>query len=409
MKKDGLEFMIIENVEKLKILDYKNIEVVNNSYTDTFIKFILKEAITFFSSDIHIEPSKIFFRIRIRKIGELEEIGKYNYEKYNSLITRIKIICGLDIAEKRVPQEGRFNGVFKESEFDFRVSIIPVYFGEKISIRILKRKKVIKTLEELGLNKEIYTNILKCLKKKFGLILISGPMGSGKTTSLYSILNEVNKKNKNLTTIEDPIEYVIEGANQIQCNEELGLNFSKMLKIVLRQDSDIIAIGEIRDKETASVALSASLTGHLILSTIHSKNSKSTLKRLEDLDINMNLITEGITAILSQKLIRVLCPDCKRVDNDYKKKISELRLTEQDLKRKKIYKSKGCKKCSYTGYIERAPIVELLVKKDNRILEKKDNEGLWENFEKISGSIFKDGLRIVLEGRTSLDELIKVM
>lgn len=409
MIKDGLEFMIIENLGKLEILDYKNVEVINNSYVDTFIKFILKEAITFFSSDIHIEPSKHFFRIRVRKIGELEEIGKYSYEKYNSLITRIKIICGLDIAEKRVPQEGRFNGVFKEREFDFRVSVIPVYFGEKISIRILKRKKIIKTLEELGLNKEIYTKILKCLKKKFGLILISGPMGSGKTTSLYSILNEVNKKNKNLTTIEDPIEYVIEGANQIQCNEELGLNFSKMLKIVLRQDSDIIAIGEIRDKETASVALSASLTGHLILSTIHSKNSKSTLKRLEDLGINMNLITEGITAILSQKLIRVLCPYCKEIDNDYKKKINEMRLTEQDLKRKKIYRSKGCKKCNYTGYIERAPIVELLVKKDNKILGKKDNESLWENFENISGSIFKDGLRIVLEGRTSLDELMKVM
>lgn len=402
--------MIIDDKMKaLYILDYRNIKITTNSYIDLFIIYIFQQAIKNNSSDIHIEPGDKFFRIRCRQLGELVEFGKYNLEKYKSLLSRIKIICGLDIAEKRIPQEGRFNGMYDESAYDFRISIIPVYFGEKISVRILKRKKIIKSLPELGFNQNIYKNFLKCLNKKFGLILVSGPMGSGKTTSLYSILNEINTKDRNITTIEDPIEYVIEGINQIQCNEDLGLNFSKLLKIILRQDSDVIAIGEIRDKATASVALTASLTGHLILSTIHSKNSISSLKRLQDLGINMNLLYEGITGIFSQKLIRKLCPYCKIIDKDYSKKLEDLNLMEINFKNETIYKAKGCVKCNHTGYVERIPISEFLLKNKKIHLENLKEEDIINIFEKNSNSMLLDGLRLVLEGKTSLDELLRVI
>ena len=319
-----------KNIGELYILDYRNIKLENKSYIDLFINKIFKEAITNNSSDIHIEPQEKYFRIRFRELGDLVVYEEYTLEKYNSLLSRIKIICGLDIAEKRIPQEGRFNGIYKDISYDFRISIIPTYFGEKLSVRILKRKKAVKSLLELGFNKKIYEECFKGLRKKSGLILISGPMGSGKTTSLYSILNQINTNSKNITTIEDPIEYVIEGINQIQCNDEIGLNFSELLKIVLRQDSDVIAIGEIRDQPTASVALTASLTGHLILSTIHSKNSISSLKRLQDLGVDIKLLLEGITGILSQKLVKVLCPYCKVLDINYLEKLRELNLTTKN-------------------------------------------------------------------------------
>ncbi|WP_163470072.1 GspE/PulE family protein [Fusobacterium sp. IOR10] len=401
--------IINEERKQLYILDYRNIKIMSKSYIDSFINYFFQQAINNNSSDIHIEPGENFFRIRYRQLGELMEFGKYDLEKYKSLLSRIKIICGLDIAEKRIPQEGRFNGVYGDNAYDFRISIIPVYFGEKISVRILKRKKIIKSLIDLGFNEEIYKNFLKCLNKKSGLILISGPMGSGKTTSLYSILNEINTEDRNIVTVEDPVEYVIEGINQIQCNEDLGLSFSKLLKIILRQDADVIAIGEIRDNATASVALTASLTGHLILSTIHSKNSVSSLKRLQDLGINIDLLYEGITGVFSQKLIRKLCPHCKVIDRDYLDKIKNLNLSEINFRGKKIYKRKGCSFCNQTGYIDRIPISEFLLKKKQNFCEDLTDKNISNFFEATSDSIFLDGLKLVFQGETSLDELLRVI
>lgn len=394
--------------KELDILDYQKNLLENRSYIDLFLNKIFQQAIEMEVSDIHIEPGEKEFRIRVREDGDLLELGKYNLEKYNPLLSRLKIICGLNIAEKRIPQSGRFNGKYKKINYDFRVSIIPTYFGEKISIRVLKRNQVIKSLLELGINKNICNNCFKILKKKSGMILIAGPMGEGKTTTLYSILNEINTKTKNITTIEDPVEYLIEGINQIQCNEDLGLNFSELLKIILRQDSDIIVIGEIRDKTTASVALTASLTGHLILSTIHSKNSISSLKRLQDLGVDIKLLLEGITGILSQHLLRQLCPYCKIIDNDYLEKLKDLNLTTKDLKDKTIYKkSQGCEKCNFKGYIGRIPLVEFLLKKQNLSLDKIKIDNIKEAF-KIN-SLINDGVRLVLEGKISLDELLRVI
>lgn len=402
--------MIIDDgIKQLYILDYRNIKIIPKSYIDSFINYFFQQAINNDSSDIHIEPGEEYFRIRYRQLGELLEFGKYDLEKYKSLLSRIKIICGLDIAEKRIPQEGRFNGIYGNNAYDFRISIIPVYFGEKISIRILKRKKIVESLIDLGFNEKIYKNFLKCLNKKSGLILISGPMGSGKTTSLYSILNEINTSDRNIVTVEDPVEYVIEGINQIQCNEDLGLSFSKLLKIILRQDADIIAIGEIRDKATASVALTASLTGHLILSTIHSKNSASSLKRLQDLGVNINLLYEGITGVFSQKLVKTLCPHCKTIDRDYLKKIKNLNLSEIDFREKKIYTKQGCSFCNQTGYIDRVPISEFLLKKTQNFHGDSLDKNILNFFEATTDSIFLDGLRLVLQGETSLDELLRVI
>ncbi|MEF9933577.1 MAG: GspE/PulE family protein [Cetobacterium sp.] len=256
------------------------------------------------SSDIHIEPFRDSYRIRFRVDGILEIVKSIDKKIGIALVSRIKILSEIDIGEKRFPQDGRFKGKYLETEIDFRVSTIPVIYGEKCVVRILDKFIEKKSLKDLGFSDRNYEILLKNIKKRSGMIIITGPTGSGKTTTLYSIINELNKEGVNILSIEDPIEYQIEGINQVQCKSEIGLNFSQVLRGFLRQDPDIILIGEIRDVETAEIALRASLTGHLVLTTLHTKDAISSIERLINFGIDRYMIAAGVTLIQSQRLVR---------------------------------------------------------------------------------------------------------
>lgn len=363
------------------------------------------------SSDIHIEPFSEYFRVRYRIDGILIKGEELNIEYYPPIVSKIKIMCGLDITERRVPQDGRFKIVYQGREIDFRVGIIPAYHGEKIVIRILDRACAEKSMAELGFDRKYYEKLFDILKRKNGMILFTGPMGSGKTTSMYGVLKELNKESVNITTIENPVEYSIEGVNQIQCREDIGLTFSKVLKGILRQDADIIMVGEIRDKETAETALRASLAGHMVISTIHTGTSSSTIKRLIDLGVEPYIISAGIKGIQNQRLVRNLCPHCKILDENASYKLKLLGLNPEDYKNQKFYTHSGCEKCSFTGYAGRTMIGEFLY----------ISEKIMEEIERGSSAreIEKEGIRdgmtpLVLNGMekavlgiTSLDELIR--
>ncbi|MGX6590968.1 GspE/PulE family protein [Cetobacterium ceti] len=266
-------------------------------------------------SDIHIEPYLEEYRIRMRKDGELIEYQKISKKLAFALIGRIKVLTELDIGEKRFPQDGRFKGTIDDQLIDFRVSTVPFLRGERCVIRILNQNKKF-NLDNLGFSLETYEKIYRCINKKNGLIIITGPTGSGKTTTLYSILNYLNNGDKNILTIEDPVEYEIEGISQSQCKMEIGLDYQKLLRGFLRQDPDVIFIGEIRDKETGEIALRSALTGHLVLTTLHTKNCISALERLKDLGLDMFLLINGISLIQSQRLVK------KKDKNGYKGRIA---------------------------------------------------------------------------------------
>lgn len=363
------------------------------------------------SSDIHIEPFSEYFRVRYRIDGILIKGEELNIEYYPPIVSKIKIMCGLDITERRVPQDGRFKILYQGREIDFRVGIIPAYHGEKIVIRILDRACAEKSMEELGFDRKYYEKLFDILKRKNGMILFTGPMGSGKTTSMYGVLKELNKESVNITTIENPVEYSIEGVNQIQCREDIGLTFSKVLKGILRQDADIIMVGEIRDRETAETALRASLTGHMVISTIHTGTSSSTIKRLIDLGVEPYIISAGIKGIQNQRLVRNLCPHCKTFDENSSYKLKLLRLNPEDYKNQKFYTHSGCEKCSFTGYAGRTMIGEFLYISE-KIMEKIERGSSIREIEKEGihegmTSLVLNGMEKAVLGITSLDELIR--
>lgn len=397
--------------EKIKFLNTDfSINFQSNSRVEIFINKIFTEGIELNSSDIHLESFGKYFRIRYRVDGVLIDKGEYDQEIYSPLISRIKILCNLDITEKRMPQDGRVDGSYKNRELDFRISIVPTYFGEKVVIRILYKDTVKKNLKELGFEYEYYSKLFDIIKRKSGMLIISGPMGSGKTTSMYAILNEINSIEKNIITIEDPIEYIIEGINQIQCKPEIGLDFSKILKSILRQDADVIMIGEIRDKETAEIAIKASLTGHLIITTLHTKNTASAIKRLVNLGIEPYMISAGIKGIQSQRLVRKLCENCKIEDKNYKEKLKILGIENINFK-DKIYTHKGCEKCNFTGYKDRLLVGEFMYIDSNieKLITSEINVLELENKLKNLGikSLLENGIKLVEDGKTSLDELIR--
>ena len=381
------------------------------SDVEKFLDRVFSTALERKSSDIHIEPFAEFFRIRFRIDGILINAEEMNIEYYPPIVSKIKIMCGLDITERRLPQDGRFKIFYQGREIDFRTGIIPAYHGEKIVIRILDRACAEKSMEELGFQKKYYEKLFEIMKRKNGMILFTGPMGSGKTTSMYAVLNELNRESVNITTIENPVEYSIDGVNQIQCRDDIGLTFPKILKGILRQDADIIMVGEIRDRETAETALRASLTGHMVISTIHTGTSSSTIKRLIDLGIEPYIISAGIKGIQNQRLVRNLCPHCKKEDKDFAYKLKLLGLNPDDYKNQKFYTHSACEKCSYTGYSGRTMIGEFLYISE-KIMEKIERgdsvreierEGIKEGMTPL----ILNGIEKAILGITSLDELVR--
>lgn len=370
---------------------------------------IIEQAVMKNSSDIHIEPTKNYIRIRFRINGELKKITKLSINNLSSIITRIKILAEMDISESRLAQDGRIETVINNEKIDMRISTLPTVYGEKVVIRLLNREQFNFTKKSLGLSKGNLKTLNEILKQPYGMVLVTGPTGSGKTTTLYTILKELNKIEKNIITIEDPVEYKLNGVNQIQVNHKSGLTFVNGLRSIFRQDPDIVMVGEIRDNDTAKLAIRTSITGHLLLSTLHTNDGPSTIIRLLDMGIEPYLLASSIIGIISQRLIKVLCNECKEV---YEADDSEKHLLKSDLSKKLfLYRAKGCNKCD-KGYTGRTAVFEVMPIKKNL----RDLINCKEDLDIIRESALKDGMitlldsaiELVKQGLTSYKEVTRI-
>lgn len=386
----------------------ENLFEKEKSNTNKGIFFLLMKAIDCGASDIHFENLNNYLKVRFRINGLLKEIIKIDKNFSFPIISKLKILSSLDIIEKRRPQDGRFSLNYKNREIDFRISAIPTIDGEKIVIRILDKFYNNFSLDDLYLSEKNQKLFFTAINQNSGIILINGPTGSGKSTTLYSILKYKNSESLNISTVEDPIEYQIEGINQTQCKNDIGLDFAFILRALLRQDPDILMIGEIRDKETAEIAVKASLTGHLVFSTIHSNHTLGSINRLINLGIDSYLLSLVLVMIISQRLLRKLCPHCKKIDSNYLKKLNSLNYKEKNWDYISFYthSEKGCEKCMHTGYIGRIPIFEILYFNEDL------KNSLIKNYNNLNSSVIEESL---LEnaiskakiGLTSLDEILR--
>lgn len=373
-----------------------------NEAKDSYLEKVIEEAQATGSSDIHFESFENSARVRFRLDGVLIEKYIIPVTDYLELVNRIKIKANLDITERRLPQDGRINS----GKFDLRVSILPTLHGEKIVLRILSRDASSIDIESLGMDRSEQNIFLRTVKKPNGIILISGPTGSGKTTTLYATLKLLNDSRRNIMTVEDPIEYTLEGINQVQLKENIGLTFSSTLRSFLRQDPDIIMLGEIRDRETAQMAIRASLTGHLVLSTIHTNSAEGTITRLLDMDVPSYYISETLNLSVAQRLLRLLCDDCK------KEEIIDLGELPNDVKGfidfEKHFKPVGCKTCHYTGYRSRMAIYEMLPVTREVVSILKRGEGL-DPGQYPYGKLPEKALNLYKNGKTSLEEIYSLL
>jgi len=382
------------------------------------VAVILRHAVEGRASDIHIEPTRKELKVRFRVDGILHANLFLPLKIHPAVVARIKILSNLKIDETRIPQDGRFTTKMGGKYIDFRVSTFPTTLGEKVVLRVLDPSEGVKKFEDLGLKGRNYQVVSKAVKNPYGLILATGPTGSGKTTTLYAILNLLNKEGVNIVTLEDPVEYFMEGVNQSQVRSEIGYNFASGLRHMLRQDPDIIMVGEIRDEETASLATHAALTGHIVLSTLHTNDALGVIPRMINLGVAPFLIPSSLSIALAQRLVRVLCPECKKkVDPNPKVRdmiISGLKdVKEAKIPPKlKIYKPQGCKKCNGEGYSGRIAVFEVLemTPQLSEIIQKEPSEAKIEQEAKRQGMITmkQDGLLKVLEGITSIEEVLRV-
>lgn len=358
------------------------------------------------ASDIHIEPFKNNIFVRFRVDGELEEFNVYPKSIYDAVTTRIKIISRMNITIKYSPQDGKFSKVINENEYDFRVSSLPTINGEKFVIRVLHRNDTALTLSNLGFTPKGCNLLEELLKNRQGLILITGPTGSGKTTTLYSMLKEINTVNRNLVTVEEPVEYHLEGINQVQVNNQSGLTFANTLRTILRQDPDVIMVGEIIDEATAETAIRAALTGHLVLTTLHTNDAASTINRLVDMNIPTYLISDSILAVVAQRLARRICNYCKE---SYKPNSSE-RLILNLNEKQQLHRGAGCVKCNGTGYKGRIVAYEIMLINENhrRIICSSHNSEDLRKYSINNGMIpLRDYFRqLVTNGDTTVEEYL---
>jgi len=369
---------------------------------------ILKEAIASKASDIHIEPYEDLVRVRNRIDGVLYERTSFDPKMYSAVVTRFKVIGGLNITERRIPQDGRFSLDVNDTTYDFRLSTLPTVHGEKIVIRILDNSAFNFSLEELGFTKSALEIIRPALRTPHGIILLTGPTGCGKSTTLYSFIREINDVGVNIVSVEDPVEYSISGINQVQVNTKANMTFAVALRSILRQDPNVIMIGEIRDEETASIAIRSAITGHLVFSTLHTNDAPGAVSRLSDMGVEPYLVADALEMVIAQRLVRRLCPECK-------KKVMTTKAQNEALGIKKsveIYEPKGCPACHNTGYKGRIGIHEILVIDEHLrelIVSKKSNEEIYEyleakNFKNLRASC----VEAILNGITSFQELYTI-
>lgn len=413
----------IKGEAKRKGVEKKEFErLVEEAPIIKMVAVILRQAVEGKASDIHIEPTSENLRVRFRLDGVLYPSLVLPLKIHSAVVARIKILGGLKIDETRLPQDGRFSTVIGDRRIDFRVSSFPTELGEKVAIRILDPEKGIKSLDELGLQDRDFKIVEETIKSLYGIILVTGPTGCGKTTTLYTILRMVNREGVNIVTLEDPVEYYISGVNQSQVNQEINFTFARGLRQLLRQDPDIVMVGEIRDEETAALAVHAGLTGHLVLSTLHTNNAAGAIPRLVDMAVKPFLIPPALSIIISQRLIKVLCKECKervKLQGEQKKYIlDKIKTLPKNIIAKKIeeplfiYKAKGCKKCNFKGYSGRIGVFEIIkmTPKLAEIIIEKPTEGeiLKEAKSQEMISMEKDGILKVLQGITSLEEIMRI-
>jgi type IV pilus assembly protein PilB len=364
-------------------------------------------------SDIHIEPYEKFMRIRFRLDGVLQEVMKPPIQWKNAIVSRIKILSNLDIAERRLPQDGRIKMRVGEKEVDMRVSVLPVIHGEKVVIRLLDKSNLQLDMTKLGFNERQLKDFKEAIHQPYGMVLVTGPTGSGKTTTLYSALAELNKVTENISTAEDPVEFNIPGINQVHIREDIGLTFAAALRSFLRQDPDIIMVGEIRDFETAEIAVKAALTGHLVLSTLHTNDAPSTVNRLLNMGVEPFLVASAVNLILAQRLARKICTNCKTEVKADPKILIEIGMSPEDAKNTPvIYKGQGCDKCGGTGYKGRIALYEVMpLSEAIRELILNGASAAEIKHQAIKEGMFTlrmSGLEKIREGVTTIEEVVRV-
>ncbi|MCX7710910.1 MAG: ATPase, T2SS/T4P/T4SS family [Clostridia bacterium] len=391
-------------------VDDQSEEEINNSPAVKLVNTIIEQAVRSRASDIHIEPFERFIKIRYRTDGQLREAMRPEIEILPAIAARIKIIGGMNIAEKRLPQDGRIGVQIDGKDLDLRVSILPTVYGEKIVIRIADKAAFLISKDKLGFNEVEKQKFEKMLMNPHGIILVTGPTGSGKTTTLYSAVNAINKPNINIITIEDPVECLIEGVNQVQVNHKAGMTFASGLRSILRQDPDVIMLGEIRDGETAEIAVRAAITGHLVLSTLHTNDAPGSVIRLVDMGIEPFLVSSSMVGVIAQRLIKKICINCKIEYEPTAEELNLLGLPEQrDLK---LHRGRGCPVCNSTGYAGRVGIYEVM--QVNKKLRALINKGCTE--DELRDAAIEDGMitlrdnarKLVLDGITTLEEAVKI-
>lgn len=422
-KKIILSYSLTERVDRVLNYFYKKplktrfSKIINEgkSVAQEIVDEIFRDSLSFNSSDIHFDSQETETIIRFRVDGVLQEAGRVSKDYYNNILNFIKVKSNLRIDEHNSAQDGSMKYIVDNNEVDLRISILPTIYGEKIVIRILAKYVKGFSLSEIGLNDDDKEIVKKEIKKPFGMILTSGPTGSGKTTTLYAVLKLLNNPGLNITTLEDPVEYRISGINQTQINPSSNLTFAKGLRSIVRQDPDVIMVGEIRDEETAEIAVNSALTGHLLFSTFHANDASTTIARLIDMGIEPFLVASTLRMVVAQRLVRKLCQKCRyslSVNASDLEKYHKGVSTYFKKKNNTIYQSHGCQACGFTGYQGRMAIFEIIVNSpemQDLIINKPSAKQVWELAKKQgANSLFKDGLIKVNNGITSLDDLLRV-
>ncbi len=404
----------VELVRQEEEVDVKELErATEDAPVVRLVNAILTSAIKRRASDVHLEPFEKMFRVRYRVDGVLEEIMKPPLKLKNAITSRIKVMASLDIAERRLPQDGRIKlKVGPGQDMDFRVSVLPTIFGEKIVLRLLDKSNLQLDMSKLGFEENALNDFKEAISKPYGMVLVTGPTGSGKTTTLYSALSELNKIWSNISTAEDPVEYNLVGINQVQINEDIGLNFANSLRAFLRQDPDIIMVGEVRDFETAEIAIKAALTGHLVLSTLHTNDAPSTINRLLNMGVEPFLVASSVNLVLAQRLARLICNGCREPAEVPPQALEELGLSREEAAIFACYRGTGCPQCSGSGYRGRIALYEVMPMSEeirelvlagasaNEIKRTATNLGM--------RTLRQSGLAKLQEGLTTIEEIVRV-
>jgi type IV pilus assembly protein PilB len=409
--KEGETIDLLEDTEDIDVSELK--QAVEDAPVVKLVNLILNEAINRTASDIHIEPYEKIFRVRLRVDGVLYEFMKPPMKLKNAITSRVKIMSRLDIAERRLPQDGRIKVKYgRDKEMDFRVSVLPTLFGEKVVMRLLDKSSLQLDMTKLGFEENPLLEFREAIHKPFGMVLVTGPTGSGKTTTLYSALTELNQISENISTAEDPVEYNLMGINQVQIHEEIGLSFANCLRSFLRQDPDIIMVGEIRDFETAEISIKAALTGHMVLSTLHTNDAPSTISRLLNMGIEPFLVASAVNLIVAQRLARKICDSCKNVVQVSPQMLMNLGVPPEELPGFTCYKGAGCPRCNNTGYKGRVALYEVLpVREEIRelILQGASAGEIKKGAISLGMKTLRQAaLQKLKEGVTSVDEVLKV-